>query len=71
MVKIYNSLYKMSAKQSKEIWKHLLEGPYCARNQPFSWMMERLGKGVGSSEGETSYVGTLDGVKGVGFYQLL
>lgn len=65
MLKLSNNLHKMSTKQSKEIWKHLLEGPYCARNQPFSWIMERLGEG--GSEGDTSYVGTLDGVKGVFF----
>lgn len=46
MLKIHDNLYKMSTKESEEKWKHLLEGPYCARHQPLSrWIMEKLGKG--------------------------
>lgn len=67
MLKTYDNLYQLSAKQSEEKWKHLLEGPYCARHQPLSrWIMEKLGKG--GSEGEARYVGTLGGVWGI--YQL-
>lgn len=47
MLKISNNLYKIPTKQSEETWKHFLEGPYCARYQPFScWIVEKLSKGV-------------------------